>query len=100
MGKQPGFYTVMIKTGPKMGTNVPELLPTEARAQAADPEQQGQGAMSAGSRVESLAAGRKNERPGREERRETSKEFKLQFLERHLQLEVMGVMLFQLGAAH
>lgn len=61
----------MIKTGPKrhqMGTNVPEPLPSEARGQAADAQPQG-------SSNESLAAGRENGEPGREERRETSKEF-------------------------
>lgn len=80
----------MIKTGPKrhqMGKNVPEPLPTEARSQGADAQQQGEAAMSTGPGAESLAAGRENWNPGREERRETSKEF-------------MGVMLFQLGAAH
>lgn len=67
-----------------MGTKVPEVLLTVARGQAADPQQQGERAMSAGLGAESLTAGRENGKPGNEERRETSKELKLQFLQRKL----------------
>lgn len=54
------------------------------RGQAADPQQQGERATSAGLEAESLTAGRENGKPGNEERRETSKELKLQFLQRKL----------------